>query len=510
MFIRKKRNSSGSVSIQILKKQGGRKKLVETVGCSKDSETISGLTIKAKARIAELNPQLSFVGMLDSARDKIILEYLKCSSQPSVKTVGPELILGKIFNSIGFNKIQDELFKDIVLARLVYPVSKLRTTEYLLQHKGKSIEVTQVYRFLDRVHIKHKEEIEQIAYEYTKGVLGEISVVFYDMTTLYFEAEQEDELRKIGFSKDGKFQNPQIMLGLLVGENGYPIGYDVFEGNTFEGNTLIPVIEGIQAKYGFDKPIVIADSALLSKANIEQLLEQDYQFILGARIKNESEEFKQKILNKTKSISDGENVVIEKFDGVRLVIGYSEKRARKDLANREKGLKRLRDRVKNGKLNKKSINNRGYNKFLTLEGEIKVSVDELKAQSEQQWDGLKGYITNSTLSAEKIIKNYNQLWQIEKAFRISKTDLRIRPIFHRKKNRIEAHICIAFVAYTVFKELERVLASNKFHLSAQKAIALSKTIYQLEFTLPDSLIPHYSFALMTEDQQKLLEIFSQG
>ena len=138
------------------------------------------------------------------------------------------------------------------------------------------MEVDTVYRFLDKLCDKYKETVEQVTYEYTKRTLKNISVVFYDVTTLYFEAENEDDLRKIGFSKDGKFQNPQIMLGLLVGQNGYPIGYNIFEGNTFEGHTLLPVLEGIQRKYGLIKPTVIADAAMLSKKNLDNLAKEKY------------------------------------------------------------------------------------------------------------------------------------------------------------------------------------------------------------------------------------------
>jgi len=126
--------------------------------------------------------------------------------------------------------------------------------------------------------------VERITYNHTRKVLKTISVVFYDMTTLYFEAEDEDDLRKIGFSKDGKFQKPQIMLGLLVGEGGFPIGYDIFKGNTSEGKTLMPVLQAIQKKYQFGKPIVVADAALLSKDNLETLAEKNYTFIIGGRI----------------------------------------------------------------------------------------------------------------------------------------------------------------------------------------------------------------------------------
>ena len=305
------------------------------------------------------------------------------------------------------------------------------------------------------------------------------------MTTLYFDIKEEDSLRKIGFSKDGKFQKPQIMLGLLVGEDGYPIGYDIFEGNTFEGKTMIPFIERLQKKYDFSKPIVIADSGLLSNKNITDLKEKKYQFIIGARIKNESNQVKNEILVKTKNFKHRESISLEKED-CNLIVSYSNQRAKKDKHNREKGLRKLKTRITSGKLTKDQINNRGYNKFLKLKNEIEVELDEDQIKNDKNWDGLKGYITNTDLPNEDVIKNYSHLWKIEKAFRISKNDLKIRPIFHFKKERIETHICLSFVAYTIYKELERLLKVNEIDLSVTKAVELLETIYEMEFTLPDS------------------------
>lgn len=326
------------------------------------------------------------------------------------------------------------------------------------------------------------------------------------MTTLYFETEDEDDLRKIGFSKDGKFQKPRIMLGLLVGQNGYPIGYDIFEGNTFEGHTLLPTIENIQKKYGFTKPIVVADAALLSNKNMKNLANQKYQFILGARIKNESEEIKQEILKQSKGLRDGQSFSVKKSDGTRLIITYSDKRQTKDFHNRERGLLKLRQKVKSGKLTKESINNRGYNKFLILKGEVELHIDEDKVKEDQNWDGLKGYITNTRLSPKKITENYRHLWQIEKAFRISKTDLRIRPIYHYRKRRIEAHICIAFVAYTIYKELERLLYKYKAGFSPKRAGELTHNMYELEYKMPNAIEPEKIILKMDNEQQILYRI----
>lgn len=482
MFVRKKKNLSGSVSIQIIEKQNGKNKVVKSIGSAKNKGEIEFLVNKAYLEIPKIQKQ-KFLDFGHSEKDQNILNFI--DKNIKIYSVGADLVLGKVFDSIGFNKIKEPLFKKIALARIVYPVSKLKTGEYIERHSGDKIDISGIYRFLDRLHKNHKEEIEQISYEYTKKILKNITVVFYDMTTLYFDIKEEDDLRKIGFSKDGKFQKPQIMLGLLVGEDGYPIGYDIFEGNTFEGKTMIPFIERLQKKYSFSKPIVIADSGLLSKKNIADLKERNYQFIIGARIKNETDKIKYEILEKTKNLKNGANVSIKK-ESDNLIISYSDQRAKKDKYNREKGLNKLKSRITSGKLSKDQINNRGYNKFLHLKNEIKVELDESKIDDDKDWDGLKGYLTNTNLSNEEVIRNYSHLWKIEKVFRISKNDLKIRPIFHYKKERIEAHICLSFVAYTIYKELERLLKINKTGLSITKAIELLETIYEMEFTLPDS------------------------
>lgn len=441
-----------------------------------------------------------------SDTDIVIKNFVENTSNPQIRTIGPEVIFGTLFDRIGFTVIPEELFRHIVIARLAYPTSKLKTVDYLFRYRGLSVDVNRIYRFLDTLNDTYKENVERIAYEYTKHTLGSISVVFYDMTTLYFEAEDEDDLRKIGFSKDGKFQCPQIMIGLLVGEGGYPIGYDIFEGNTFEGHTLVPTLEKIQKKFGFTKPIVVADAGLLSKDNIEKLIIQKYEFILGARIKNETDMIQEKILASAKDMKNSDSFSLDKPDGTRLVVTYSDKRARKDKYNREKGLKRLQKKVKSGRLTKQHINNRGYNKYLTLTGTVEVKIDETKMKADEVWDGLKGYVTNTKLEPTKVTEHYGHLWQIEKAFRISKSDLRIRPIFHRAKRRIEAHICIAFVAYTIYKELERLLNLHNVEMSAKRAAELTHTMYEMEYVLPHAKRTERTRLKNDAEQQMLYEV----
>lgn len=499
MFVRKKYNKSGVVSIQVIAKINGKSKLIKTIGSSKDPEEIDNLFSKGQSFINTYSGQQEIDFSDESSIIKSIFKKINTHTE-----VGTELLLGRIFDQIGFNRLNDELFRHLVFARLSYPVSKLKTSEYIFRYKNLDIPVQQIYRYLDKLYNTQKEEVQQISYEHTLKILdNDISVVFYDVTTLYFEIDREDDLRKTGFSKEGKHQNPQIVLGLLVSKNGYPLAYEIFEGNKFEGHTMLPVLAAFKEKYFVEQLIVVADSGLLSTANIKELQEEKYEFILGARIKNETEEIKQKIL--ALNLTNGQSVIIEKGK-LKLVITYSDDRAKKDRYNREKGLKRLEKQIKTGRLTKSSINNRGYNKFLRLEGDITLSIDTEKLQKDAAWDGLKGYITNSELTKEEVIENYQHLWQIEKAFRIAKTDLKIRPVYHRIQPRIEAHICISFVAYKVYKELERQLYELNASLSPEKAIEIAKTIYQIETETADKQ-PVTHILLLTEEQKELAKLF---
>jgi len=502
MFIRKKANGSGSISIQIISKERGRYKVVKTIGCATMWRDIEKLEHKAKQEIKKITGQAV---LFFSEQDRAVKKAFDSLKNSSIRTVGPELIFGKIFDYIGFNAIEEELFRHLVIARLAFPLSKLKTVEYLYRYQGIRVEINSVYRFLDKLAGKLKDKVEQIAFNHTKEVIGgNIGIVFYDMTTLYFEASDEDDLRKTGFSKDGKHQNPQIFLGLLVAAGGYVIGYDIYEGNTYEGHTLIPFIENITKKFNLGKPIIIADSGLLSKTNISALEEKGYEYTLGARIKNESESIKEQILKQY--YADGDLITIAKDEGKRLIVSFSIKRAKKDAYNRKRGLKRLEKRVKSGKLTKSNINNRGYNKFLKLLGDVNIEIDYSKIAQDRYWDGLKGYITNTQLEPKDVVESYNKLWYIERAFRMSKTDLRIRPIYHRLKDRIEAHICISFTAYSIYKELERALYKEKSLLSVKKAAELTHNMYQITYQLPDAKTTNSHLLGMDDQQRELCNI----
>jgi transposase len=502
MFVRKKKNKSGVVSIQVIDKSSGKYKVVKTIGSSASAREIDQLLQQGESYIKKRKGQIE---MDFHNADELFSKFI--TGIKEVNVVGCELLLGKIFDAIGFNEIKDELFKKLVIARLCFPASKLKTTDYLRHYQSYLVNEDMIYRYLDKLHSTQKERVQQISYDHTKKILNDnISIVFYDVTTLYFEIDQEDELRKTGFSKEGKHQHPQIVLGLLVSVDGYPLAYDIFEGNKFEGHTMLPVVNGFKQKYNLQQLVIVADSGLLTGENISQLQAEGYNYILGARIKNETDVIKQQIFSL--SLKNGESHIIQKDENIRLVISYSESRAKKDRANREKGLKKLEKRIKSGKLTKASINNKGYNKYLKLEGELKISIDKEKYEQDARWDGLKGYLANTRLSKEEIIDNYKHLWKIEKAFRITKTDLKVRPVYHHLQRRIEAHICIAFVAYKVYKELERQLRQLGSKLSPEKAIEIASTIYAIKAVKPISNEVVQQTLILTEEQKQLMELFS--
>ncbi|UXE66068.1 MAG: IS1634 family transposase [Chryseotalea sp. WA131a] len=503
MFIRKKVNRSGTTSLHIFRKEGQRQIHVKSIGSGSSAEEIRILERQAHLELEKLVRQQSLDLQFDE--DKKFIDAFSNNIR-KIEVAGYELILGKLFREIGFDVVTDDLFRHLVLSRISHPGSKLKTINYLQEHHSIFFDMDSVYRYLDKIHSKHKSILQEVSYQHTQKLFkGQIQLLFYDVTTLYFEAEDEDDLRKTGFSKDGKAQHPQILLGLLVSAQGYPLSFEMFEGNKFEGKTMLPVVEAFTKKYGMAQAIVVADAGLLSSENINDLIRLKYQFILGGRIKNESKVLQSQIL--ALKLNDQIHTLIRP-DGLKLIVSHSSTRATKDKSNRVKGLHRLEQAIRLGKLSKKHINNRGYNKYLKLEGQITVQIDYGKFNQDTQWDGLKGYVTNAALPPEEIINHYKNLWHIEKAFRISKTDLRIRPIYHRLKNRIESHLIIAFCSYKLYKELERQLAEKKVGISIEKAIRLMQSVFAIEIQLPQSGRTAKLLHVKTEDHKQLLKAFN--
>lgn len=511
MYIRKKKYPSGNVGIIVVEKINGKMKELITVGIAKSDEEVDTLVKRGREWIdreqQRRQPQLD---LFNEERKRCEAELLNAEQMLSCITNitidGADLILDRVFDNVGFYRIEDDVFRKLVKARLSYPASKAATVEYLKNHFDDDVSLSKIYRYLDKLSDSQHQIVQDISVEHTRKILGgHIGVLFYDVTTLYFEADYEDDLRKPGFSKEGRHKNPQVILGLLVSLGGYPLAYCIHEGNKHEGHTMLPVVTEFVRKYRLEDFIVVADSGLMNGDNIADLEANGYKYIIGARIKTESRQIKEWILSQPKN--DCQMVEYDKGNGQRLLVGYTADRARKDAYNREKGVRRLEKAYHRGTLTKENINRRGYNKFLSMEGDVKVSIDYDKLETDAKWDGLKGYLTNTGISASQVYAAYHNLWHVERAFRISKSRIEIRPMFHFTRRRIEAHVCICFVALKVYKELERLLKLTSINMSVDKVLALAQTIVTIQITLPQNK-KTISKTMLMKRHQRIASLFS--
>lgn len=526
LHIRKKKNSSGSISIQIIDRVNRGYKVIETIACVKNETDLSIYIEVANKRLDELNKQL-YPSLFDEEKEEE-LQFLELSNKDLIP-VGDELIYGKIFKRIGCSKLDLEykklkLFKDLVISRLLYPGSKLYLIDYLEYFKKESIDKNEIYRFLDSIYEDSlKSKIERCIFDFTYKKMNQtIAFTFYDVTTLYFESESEDDLRRIGFSKEGKIARPQIQLGLFTTLEGYPLSFEVYEGNKYEGHTLIDILKKFQDKFKFEsKPIVVADRGMLNNDNLAYLENNGYKYILAAKTRSISNDLKNKIINLS-FLNDGtthtlkfnkdipyrdDNDIKQSINvNQRLVLSYSSKRAKKDKYNREKALERLEKKIKTTKsITKKDLKLSYYAKYLNLDDNncnITFNINNQKIIEDEKLDGIKGFITNDfNLTPNEIIEHYNNQYEVERAFRISKTDLKIRPIYHRLETRIKAHILISFVSYAIYKEFDTKLKEKniKFKFSQKLLRDIIKHMFAVK--VGDKLI----YLKFEEIQQKVYD-----
>lgn len=408
MFVRKKKNRSGSTTVVVVTKKHGTFKEVMNFGTAKDEGRIADLYSDACHWLRTHSGQQLFD--FDNEKGKEAEEVARVIDNiDSVLINGTQLLLGRVYDSIGFNRIPDEILRHLVIARVSQPRSKLATTAYLKSYYDEDVGLNNIYRYMDKLYNTQMEFAMKISVEHTKKILGgSIGMLFYDVSTLYFETSVTDVLREPGFSKDGKTAESQVVLGLLVSGGGYPLSYSLFNGSQYEGFTMIPMIDDFKQRFNLgDDFVVIADSGLMNSKNLELLRQAEYKYVIGARIKSESVKIKDWILSQPKI--NGKCHEYSKRNGDRLILNYSDKRAKKDAYNRERGVARLRKAYSSGTLTKNQVNERGYNKFLEIRKDVKVVISEDKIKDDSKWDGLKGYITNTDLDAESVIDNYKRL-----------------------------------------------------------------------------------------------------
>lgn len=404
--------------------------------------------------------------------DKPLSVDLKQLREEQRTIVGIHEVYGKIYEELGFNNLfaspkRNEHFaeslKHIVLARIANPKSKRGSVKMLEEDFGISLNLDKIYTMMDKIDNGMIERIQGKAYYATKQVLGgKINVLFYDATTLYFESFTEDDLKQNGYSKDFKFNQPQIILALLVTQEGLPVGYEVFPGSYYEGHTVIPALQKLRKNYDLEKIIFVGDRGMLNEDNLDFLEENNFYYIVGARLRNLAEGLTKEILDLDKyQIEDKENkyIVINKEEGRRLIVNHNTTRARKDKYDREKAIEKVIKKLKKSKDPKALISNYGYKKYIQMDGAVKIKLNENKLEEESKWDGLHGVVTNlQDKEAKEILAHYRGLWEIEESFRVTKHDLKVRPIFHWVPPRVQAHLAISFMAFTCVRHLEHRVA----------------------------------------------------
>jgi len=537
MFVRTRERENGKVTIYIVAnvraKGKVQQKTVRTVATvpAEDVERFRELAehIRAEMEVAK-TPQLfssqTLAAMVISSRkrslgdDSPLPVNLRKLREESRIVTGIHEIYGVLYDEVGLSRllktcpVSRSVMKDMVMARLAKPCSKRSSVDLLEREFGIGIPLEKVYRMMDSLTEDRINRLQDICWHHSKGLFTEeIKIMFYDCTTLYFESFTEDELRSFGYSKDHKFNQGQVLLALMVTHEGLPVGYEVFPGNMYEGDTFKYAIEKIKRRYQVKRAIIVADSGLLSKKNIELLENEKYEYILGARLTSLSKKWQNKILDHTdyekmKKEDEVLRIATHQYTKTRrLIISHSSKRAEKDRQDREKAIEKLEKKLQQSKNPKSLISNYGYKKFLTVDGDVQVRIDNEKLEKEVLWDGLHGVITNTKqneLDAIEVLTQYHGLWQVEEAFRISKHDLRIRPVFHWTANRIRAHIAICFVAFALIRFLQYRIKQKGESFSAER---IRSELYRIQESILVNTIDKSRYAVPSKPSQDALKIY---
>lgn len=439
--IRKVKTHSGSTAIQVGTYKNKKFHLAKHIGSAKDPLKIRELLVVAEKYIRSNSVQLAFDFNAHPPSEEVLFRRGIKVREGLLQSAYDYLT--KIYFQIGFDKIKNIVLKHFSMIRVLEPASKIKSIMLLKKYFDLNYKKTTVFRELQKLPAL-KEDVIKIAIKYAQNNLHfDFSLVFYDVTTLYFETHQSDDFRANGFSKDNKINQPQILIGLIVNEVGFPIYYDIFKGNTFEGKTIIPVIKTIKKKYQIANFTVIADAGMLSAANLLELNKQNINYVVGYRMGKLNIDEVREIAGELNRI---DKKIIKKDD---VLFEYSIKRAKKDKSDNDKQIKKAEYYLSNpSKATKRA-------KFLENVNKKLFKLNEKLIEKHRLLEGLKGYKTNiNNLSNELLIARYKDLWKIEQSFRIAKSDLEARPIYHRKKVSIEYHILIVFIALCMARVIE--------------------------------------------------------
>lgn len=495
MKVRIVKTKSSASAVQVIRYYNNKRIVLKHFGSCHTEDELKDLVLIAEEWIKDYSGQLS---IFPSENPNSILVLSQSSFLGVHYSYFYELIL-KVQCQIGFDTIRQPLLRDLVLMRLFEPASKLRSIDLLALNFGIKHR-RQTFYELAPSWLKLKNKVEQLTVEFAKQQFDfSYDLLFYDVTTLYFETFEDDELRKCGFSKDSKSQQPQILVALMVTKEGFPISYEVFAGNTFEGNTILPVIQNFIQKHSVKHFTVVADAAMISKSNIEELTNSSIHYIVGARLGNLNADMINQI---DKALLREEAKTIRlKTDKGFLICSFSKVRYRKDKYEMEKQIEKAKQIIETPSKKKKV-------KFTSSIDE-KLSINQDLIDKSTKLLGIKGYYTDideSIISNQLAIERYHELYRIEQAFRISKNDLETRPIYHFKEEPIKMHLLICFMALSIAKVIEiklgisiqkfknetkKITDARMFNKITNKEIKIRTDIPPHIFELEDKLFrPH--------------------
>lgn len=469
-FLRKVKTASGATAVQIVEKRHGRRTIVEHLGSAHTQTELAALLQVGREKLAVIQPALDFDEEQPVGRPRggggVVVE-----GQASRLLVG---VIRATWQRLGFDRIKDEAFFQLVLARLVEPTSKLDSLRVLEELGITPSHHNTYYNALRRSATKdYREQLAAASFTHVwNQPCRDVSVLLYDVTTLYFEAEKEDELRKVGYSKERRV-DPQIVVGMLVDRLGHPLEIACFEGNKPETHTIIPILEAFQTRHQVADMVVVADAGMLSASNLDAIDAAGLRFIVGSRATKAPHDLAKhfhwhgnvfddgQIIDTTTSrrgAADPQRIKSRREpvwdlethpNAWRSIWQYSRKRAVRDGQTLTAQEHRAIDIIEGRKPAKKS-------RFVTTSSQH-ATLDTVSLERARGLVGLKGYVTNITadvMPAAEVISSYHDLWHVEQSFRMSKTDLAARPIFHHTRDAIEAHLTIVFAALAIARDLQ--------------------------------------------------------
>lgn len=486
MFVRKVRTASGATAVQIAERQDGRDKVLEHLGSAHTDAELIALLEAARRKIYPGQGELDLAAgsvpagqSVITGKSSALLWHVLCSA----------------YARLGFDVLGDEAFKQLVLARLVEPVSKADSVRVLDELGVAHASLRTMFRSLARCQERdYRDQVAAACFAHATRH-GDLTLCLYDVTTLYFEADNEDELRRVGYSKERRI-DPQIVVGLLVDRGGFPLEVGCFEGNKAETATILPIVNAFSERHGLADMVIVADAGMLSAANLRELDAADLRFIVGSRVTKAPNDLAShfrwhgdaftdaQVIDtitprvstaKTTNINDAKKRAEPVWDSTahetswRAVWAYSAKRAARD----GKTLTAQENRAKAVIAGEKTARTPRFVK--TKNGA--ASLDEAALARARRLVGLKGYVTNlpaSMMPAAEVIASYHSLWQVEASFRMSKSDLRARPVFHHERDAIEAHLTVVMTALAIARHLQ-----NTTGMSIKKIVRALRPLQQI-------------------------------